>query len=318
MASGTPIYTTDFLRGLLGQDSLTAENLIAGFGADTYGRFKLTFKEVAMQRETQRPFVEIVMNKSLPMASVLPQGSQRAYNKMSQLWITNLYIQQYQSNYIVTWQLIKTLRSKSQIVAKILESTGERALALSIKKDNAFGQMLNNAESSSQIYGDGLPMCSTAQLAGDGSTYSNLASASADISEYAVETAVKAISQWVDTGGKAVRIRPKMLLGGTDTEFDAARLLQTEYRLGTNYNDKNIVMTNKVIPGGAMQSPHLNNDGSWFLINNVENGLQTHTFQEPMYDMRPANQAYNTEIIAMDAYVHGIGDKRGVYRYPAS
>lgn len=318
MATGTPMFTTDFLRALLGQDSLNAENLIAGFGADAYKRFDLMYKNVAEQFDTERPFVEIVMNKALPMASILPEGAQRTYNKMNQLWITNLYIQEYQSNYIMTWQLIKTLRSKSKIVAKILESTGERALALSIKEDNAFGQMMNAAESSAQVYGDGLPMCSQQQLTGDGSTYSNLAASSADISEYAVEAVWNVVSTWTDSGGKAFMPLFTKLLGGTHTKFDAERLLKTEFRLGTNYNDRNIVESNRLIPGGSVQSPHLSNDGSWFLLTNVKNGLQTHTFLHPEFDLRPTNQAYNSEVIGHTAFVHGIGDKRAVYRYPAA
>jgi len=204
------------------------------------------------------------------------------------------------------------------IVKTVLKGVAERAQALKMKKDRAALSLLNNYSTSTQTFGDGLTLGSTAHLTGDGTTYSNLAAAAADINEQSVEAAIKVLRTYTDPAGKFIQANVKNIVSGTNLEFDGQRLLETEYTLGTNFNDKNIISTQKYIPGGHLISPHLNNDASWFLVTDVPDGLVTFTAQEPMFDMRPLANTYDTEFTSIDAYVSTSGDARGVYIYPHS
>lgn len=304
------MVTTDFLRSLLGD----TPEAIGGF---EYERFPSVFDKCADQRRTKKRLVELVFHKGLPIAGTIQEGASRSYNKMQQIWKTNAYMQYYQSNYVLTWQLLQHLPAKS-IVATVIKGTTERAGALKMKKDKAFADMLNNYDTSSQTFGDGLTLGNSAHLTGDGSTYSNIAAAAADINEQSVEAAVKVIRGFTDPASKPIMPGVKKILSGTNLEFDGQRLLQTEYTLGTNYNDKNIIATQKYIPEGHLISPFILNDGSWHIITDVPDGLVTFTACDPMFDMRPLANTFDTEMTAIDAYVHTSGDARGIYVYPRS
>lgn len=309
------MFTTDFLRTLLGEDTI---GLINGFAANAYRRAPIVYDKVSEQKKTTLRLVELIVNKTLPYAGLISEGENRQYNKMSQVWKSDIYMQYYQSNYITTWQLLAHLANKAAMTKKILTSTAERALTLAMKKDRSWGDMMNAYDSSAQVYGDGQPIGSTSQLTGDGSTYSNLGSSAADINEFSMEAIVKVIRTWTDTGGKAIQPNPTCIVSGTDLEFDGARLLETEYTLGTNHNDVNVIKSGKYLPDGHYITPHIANDGSWHVITDVPDGLVTFTFQEPMFDMRPVPGTYDTEHTGLAAWVHAIGDKRGVFVSPRS
>lgn len=306
------IVSQDVLRALLGQETI---DMVWGAGADEYKRGEMAYKKVFDQKNTTKQLVELLVHKALPYGGEISEGADRVHNKMYQLWITNIYMQYYQSNYIVTWQTLNHL-TKMQIIKNLLTGTKERAMSLQMKKDRVHGIFLNNYDLSTQVFGDGKPIGSTTQPNGDGSTFSNLSTASASVNEVSIEAAVKVLRKYVDTGGKAIMPSPDCILSGTDLEFDVARLLQTEYTLGTNNNDKNIISSNKYIKKGHIMSPHIANDGSFFICTDVPNGLTTFTFKEPIFDMLPVPGKYDTEFTALDAYVPAIGDKRSIYVYP--
>lgn len=307
------IMHSDFLRVMLGEDTVMS---VTGLGPKAYAKHDLTYKKVSDQRSTDQRLVEIVAMRGLPVGSVKGEGEFLSNNKMSQHYVTRAYIQVYQSNYIATYEALGFL-SKAAATKAIIKGTAERAESLAIKKDLAFGVMLNNYDTSTVTYGDGKVLGATDHPNGDGSTYSNIASAAASINEASIIAADRVVAQYVDGGGKAIRPNITKLVSGTHLKYDAERLLRTEYALGNNDNDVNLVKSMRMIPGGAHQSPHIANDGSWFLLTDVKDGLITANWKQPEFGDNPVSgNSFDVQFWARDAYVHTMHDPKSIFVFP--
>jgi hypothetical protein len=291
---------------------------VLGLSSEAYKRWPLASKLIAQQIETKKRMVEIVNHSQLPYAGDIAEAGVRTSNKMQQLWVTQLYMQYYQSNFVLSRQLIMHVIDNNAMLKKVLKGSAEQATAIAMKIDKAFFDMLNDYDDTTQVYGDALTIGSTAQLAGDGSTYSNLAAASADVTLTAIEDARNVVSAWVDAGGKAIMPKLKALVANPALFFDAQRILESDLEPSNDLNATNIVKSQKILPGGLIESPHFSNDGSFMLLTDVEEGFMT--FKHPqglIFDERPMpDRSWDVEMAALAACVHGIGDKRAVYIYP--
>lgn len=306
------IMHSDFLRVMLGEDTVLG---ISGLGPKAYAKHDLTYKKVSDQRSTDQKLIEIVAMKGLPVGSVKGEGELLSNNKMSQHYVTRAYVQVFQSNYIATYEALGYL-SKAATTKALIKGTAERAESLAIKKDLGFGVLLNNYDTAAITYGDGKVIGATDHPNGDGSTYSNIAAAAASINEASIIAADRVVAQYVDGGGKAIRPNITKLVSGTHLKYDAERLLRTEYALGGDDNDVNLVKSMRMIPGGAVQSPHIANDGSWFLLTDVKDGLITGNWKSPEFGDAPLPRSFDIQFWARESYVHTLHDPKCIYVFP--
>ncbi len=119
---------------------------------------------------------------------------------------------------------------------------------------------------------DGQALFSTAHIHKKGGTFSNMSTAGTNLSESAIETLVTQIRNSTSADGMRIDIEPMKLLVSTADEFNAKRILHSEYRTGGADNDINAVNR---LGLDLVVSPYLTS-GDWFIttdINDTEDGL---------------------------------------------
>jgi phage major head subunit gpT-like protein len=74
-------------------------------------------------------------------------------------------------------------------------------------------------------------------------------STAVDISEAALEQAVIDMGKWLDDRGLKIATRPQKLIIPIDLDFEANKIMKTEYEVGTANNTVNLVRSR--FPGGS-------------------------------------------------------------------
>lgn len=187
------------------------------------------------------------------------------------------------------------------------------ALAFSIRqtKEVLAANVLNRAFNSSYTYGDGVELISASHPNVAGGTWSNKIGTAADISEAALEQAVIDIAGYTDDRGKRIAVRPQRLVVPYTLEFDANKILQTQFEVGTNNNTVNVVRSR--FPGGAKLNHYLTDTDAWFIITDVRDGLKYFNRREDTFSMDDDFDTDNAKFKATFRCSFGATDKRAIY-----
>jgi hypothetical protein len=201
-----------------------------------------------------------------------------------------------------------------------LSSRYTKALArgMAYTKQVKAAYVLNNAFSTTVLYGDGVSLCNTAHPLISGGTNSNRPSTGADLNETSLENAVIQIAAWTDERGLLIAAKPKKLVVPPSLMFVATRLLETELRVGTTDNDINALKNNGSIPEGYCVNHFLTDTNGWFLMTDVPNGLK-HFVRMPLANSMDGDfDTGNVRYKARERYSFGVSDPLGIFGSPGS
>ena len=176
--------------------------------------------------------------------------------------------------------------------------------------------VLNNAFTTANFQsGDGAALCSLTHPRVDGGTYRNRLTTPADLSEASLEQAVIDISEFVDDRGLLIAAQPKRLIVSPNNMFTATRILETEFRVGTNDNDINALRSNGSVPGGFTVNHYYTstNKSNWFLTTDCPDGMKHFTRVALSQDMDPDFDTGNYRYKARERYSFGVSDPRGIF-----
>lgn len=136
--------------------------------------------------------------------------------------------------------------------------------------------IFNNAFDSSYTGGDGKELCATDHPLAGGGTFSNELATPADLSETALEDMITLVNNFVDERGipKAVTVRKLVVSGLGTNPFEAQRILGSQFRTGTNYNDVNAIYEMKMIPEGYVTNQRLTDTDAFYLLTDCPDGLK--------------------------------------------
>jgi phage major head subunit gpT-like protein len=184
--------------------------------------------------------------------------------------------------------------------------------ALDIAKNLLSANILNNAFSSSHPIGDGQPVCST-QHPVDGGVYSNRLQTPSDLTEAALEQANIDIQAFVDQSNQLVVAKGVCLVVPSEREFDAIRILKSEFRTDTANNDINAMYNAGFIPKGYTVNNYLTDPKAWFVKTDIEQGLRHFQRKEAKTS---TYVDFNTDTFmakAVERYSFGVSDARGIF-----
>jgi hypothetical protein len=126
------------------------------------------------------------------------------------------------------------------------------------------------------------------------------------------------MSAWTDDRGLLIAAQPRKLIVGPANAFNAARLLESEYRPGTDLNDVNVIMTNGIIPEGWVVNHYLTDPDAWYITTDVPNGLKY--FQR--VPLKTASEGDfdtgNLRYKARERYSFGWSDPLAIYGSPGA
>jgi hypothetical protein len=185
------------------------------------------------------------------------------------------------------------------------------AMAMRQTKETVGANVLNRAFNTSYTYGDGQTLISASHPNIRGGTWSNKIAVAADISEAALEQAVIDISKYTDDAGKRIQVKPVKLVVPTDLDFEVAKIMKTEFEVGTASNTVNVVRGR--FPMGYVVNHYLTDTDAWFIITDVKNGMKYYERVADEFDFKDDFDTDNAKYKARARYSFGSSDKRSIY-----
>jgi hypothetical protein len=277
---------------------------------DAYDDYPTEFDQLFTMERTSRAYEEYVQFTGLGLAAIKREGAGVTYDDMTQGWVTRFVPVNYALGFVVTREAVAD--GISGIVAK----KRAKYLANSFRqtKETVGANIYNRAFNTSFTMPDGQPMCSTAHVNFTGGTFANRPTTDADLSEAALEQAVIDIAGFQNDRGLKIAVRADKLCIPYQLEFEAERILGSNYRIGTSDNDINALKSLGKFPGGLMMSHWFTDADAWFVkTSGCEDGLVCMQREDIRFEMDNDFDTSNAKYKAEERYVFGIGDPRDIY-----
>lgn len=187
------------------------------------------------------------------------------------------------------------------------------ALAFSLRqtKEILGANVYNRAFNGSYTGGDGQPLGSASHPNIAGGTWSNMPSVSADISEAALEQATIDLQKYTNDRGLRIAVRPKKLIVPVDLDYEANKIMRTEYEVGTANNTVNLVRSR--FPGGVVINHYLTDTDAWYIMTDVPNGMKYFSRQDDSFDSDDDFDTNNAKFKAQFRCSFGWTDPRSLY-----
>jgi hypothetical protein len=259
------------------------------------------------EKDTSDKYAEkIVETTGFGLAPIKSEGGSVAYDTDGQGSVTTLTHLVYALGYIVT---------REELDDDLYKEVSERrakALAFSMRQtaEIVHANILNRAFDTNYPIGDAAAMCSASHPTRAGNQ-SNLLTA-ADLSESALEDAVKTINQVKNARGLRIAVRPQRLIISTDDEFNAQRILKSQLRQGTANNDVNALRVLGSIPEIA-SNHYLTDMDAWFVQTDAPEGLMSLWRNEVELSKDQDFDTENAKAKARMRFCAGIGDFRAIF-----
>lgn len=189
-----------------------------------------------------------------------------------------------------------------------------RGLAFSMRqtKEIVGANVFNRAFNPAYTGGDGKEMIATDHPNAVGGTWSNELSTAANLSEAALEQACIDMGKWTNDRGLRIAVMPKSLHIPVDLEFEANRILKSQYRVGTPNND-----VSALVSMGKFGTPKINHyftsTTAWFIRTQVQDSLKYFARREDSFEEDNSFDNETAKFKASARYSFGWTDPRGVY-----
>lgn len=282
--------------------------LNAVFGLE-YRRYPEQWKDIFDVESSDKAYEEDVLMAGLGAAAVKPEGQGVTYDGGGESYVSRYVHETIALAFAITEEAVEdglygNLSSKfSKALARSMQHTKE------VKGAN----ILNYADNSSYLYGDGKKLLATDHPLYNGGTQSNRPTTMADLSEATLEDALVAISNFVDDRGIPVAAGAKRLIVPPALQFVAQRLLFSDFRPGTADNDVNAMKSMGMLPGGFSVNQRLTDTNAWFIKTDVPDGLKHIKRIAVQRGVEGDFETGNMRYKARERYSFGASDFRGVY-----
>ena len=285
--------------------------LNAVFGLE-YARYKEEHKEIFDTETSEKAYEEEVKLSGFGPAPTKGEGESIQFDEAMEIYTARYVHETIALAFAITEEAIEDNLYES------LSARYTKALARSMAhtKQVKAAAVLNRAFDPLYPGGDGQPLISGSHPLSGAGVVSNVGTL--DLTEASLEAAVTQMAAWVDERGLLVAAKPKKLVIHPSNAFNAARLLESQYRPGTADNDINVLYTNGVIPGGFVVNHYLTDPDAWFIITDIGNGLK-HFQRVPLKtgsegDFDTGNMRYKSR----ERYSFGYSDPLGIWGSPGA
>lgn len=256
---------------------------------------------------SKRAWEEDVSVSSFGLAMQKSEGAGVQYDSEQQGFTTRYTHVEYALGFIITRNMVED---------DLYDVVGERkakALGRSIRqtKETVGANVLNRAFNSSYTGGDGLELISTAHVNVAGGTWSNEIATAADLSEASLEQACIDIAKFTDDRGLKIAVKPQNLIVPVDLDFEANKIMKTEYEVGTANNTVNIVRSR--FPGGVIVNHWLTDTDAWFIRTDAPNGMKWFTRKGDTFSTDGDFDTDNAKFKAVSRFSCGWSDPRQMY-----
>lgn len=278
----------------------------------SYSDWKEEYSQFMSVHKSSKAWEEDLSVASFGLLTRRGQGAPIQYDTEHQGFLTRYTHAEYASGFKIT----KIMMEDDQY-----NMVGERkakglARAEKQTRETVSANVLNRAFNSSYVGGDGLELCSLLHINVTGGTWQNELTTAADISEASLEQACIDIGKWTDDRGLKIAAKPTKLIVPVDLDFEANKIMKTEYEVGTANNTVNIVRSR--FPGGVLVSHYLTDTDAWFIKTDVEHGLKFFERRAAQFETDNDWDTDNAKFKVSTRYSVGWSDPRGIYGSPGA
>jgi hypothetical protein len=187
-------------------------------------------------------------------------------------------------------------------------------------KEVIHAAILNNAFDSIYTMGsnsDAKELCATDHPSING-TWSNELGTPAALGEKAIEDLTTQIRQNLDERGLRSGIMPRKLVVPAALEWKAARIMNSRLQSGTANNDPNALRDSNRISEGFFVYDYLTSSSRWFILTDCDHGLKRFQRRSPEISEDNDFDTENVKFKAVERYVAGWSNPRGVFASAAA
>jgi hypothetical protein len=287
----------------------------------TYDQYPVEWSQIFSQNTSKRQFEEEVGVSGFGLAVVKSEGAPVQYDVARQGFTVRYQHVVYGLGFIVTREAFDD--DQYDVVGK--QKATSLAFSMRQTKEIVGANILNRAFNTSYVGGDGASLIGSAGGGGSashpnvsGGTYTNGVATAVDLSEAALEQASVDIQAFTNDRGLKIAVMPKALIIPPALEFEAARILKSDGRVGTDNNDMNVLKTLGTIPKVIKNHFLTLGNGVWFVQTNVADGLKYFERRADSFDMDNDWDTENAKFKATGRYSFGWTDPRCIYGSPGA
>lgn len=277
-----------------------------------YSEFPVEYTDLFETYQSRKAFEEDVGISSFGLAQIKPEGQGIAYDVETQGFITRYTHVVYALGFIIT----KEMFDDDQY--DVVGERRARGLAFSMRqtKEVVAANIYNRAFNSAYTYGDGSALLVNNHANVAGGTFSNILSVAANLSEAALEQACIDIAKFTNDRGLKINVQPQSLHIPVDLQFEAERILKSQYRVGTANNDVNALVSMGKFPKGIKMNHYFTSTTAWFLRTNCPDGMKHFEREGDSFAEDNDFDTNNAKFKAQARYSFGNTDPRALYGTP--
>ena len=302
-----PINTGNFAKALW-------EGVNSWYGM-AYNEYPEQCGEIFEKRNSRKAWEEIVGTSGLGMAAVKPEGSAVAYDTAQQGFTNRFTHITYGLGFVITKEMME------DDLYDVAAQTRSKSLAKSMRitKETVAANVLNRANNTSYLGGDGSTLLASAAGGSashpniKGGTFTNAPAAGTDLSEAALEDACIALGKYTDDAGLRIATRPVKLIVPVDLQFESERILNTDLRVSTADNYLNSLKSLGKMPQGFRVNNYLTDTNAWFIMTDCDDGLMHFERRADDFTQDNDHDTDNLKYKATARYSFGWADPRGIY-----
>lgn len=281
---------------------------------NTYKEFPVEYSKIFEEVQSSMAFEEEVGMVGTGYAGVKSEGGGISYDSMEQGFTARYDHVVWALGFIITREMYEDNQYAQIGMRKA------KALAFSMRqtKEVVHANLFNRAFNVAYTYADGKPMISADRPNKSGGTWSNVLETPADLSEAALEQAKIDIEDLRNDRGLRVNIQVKNLIIHPQNEFNAARILKSTGRVGTDYNDINALKAMNIFTGDPIVNHYLTDPKAWFVQTNCPDGLKCMQRRKVEFSTDNDFDTENAKFKSTERYSPGMTDPRCIYGSPGA
>ena len=274
---------------------------------DAYAEWKTEWTDIFEQHSSRKAWEEDISVSGMGLFMQKTEGGAVSYDSMQQGFLDRYTHAVYALGFIITKEMVE------DDLYDVVGKKRATALAFSMRqtKEVIAANILNRAFTAAYAYGDGKELCSNARPNVAGGTWSNIIATAADLSEASLEQACIDIQGYTNDRGLKIAVRPKKLIVPYTLDFEANKILKTEYEVGTNNNTVNVVRSR--FPEGVKLNHYLTDTDAWFMITDVKDGMKYFERRADAFTQDDDFDTDNAKFKATARFSFGCTDKRSIY-----
>jgi hypothetical protein len=288
------------------------------YGA-AYKEYEPEWQKLFEKRSSRKAFEEIVGQSGFGLFNTKTEGAPIQYDTARQGFTSRFNHVVYASGFVITREMVEDDqydvigKAKAQKLAFAGRQTKE-IIAANIY-NRAFNTAYTGGDGSSLLAGAAGGSSNHPNIAGG--TWTNTPSVALDISEAALEQAVLDIAGFTDDRGLLIKVLPECLVIPKQLMWETKRILESEGRVGTNNNDKNILKSMGIFDEVIMNH-YLTDTDAWFIRTDVKDGLIYFERRSDDFAMDEDFDTENAKYKATMRFSFGWADPRSLYGSPGA